>query len=66
MWTKKHFEAVAAIICKIENPAHRTNIWAEFEAEFEKSNPRFDGSKFAIACGVMNPPKKRGKKNESV
>lgn len=59
MFTRKDFMAVANIIKQIENPAHRTNMWAEFEALFE-NNPRFNGSLFATACGVI--VKKKAKK----
>jgi len=58
MFTKKNYIEIAKIIKKIDNPSIRVNVWSDFEALLERDNPRFNGSMFAVACGVMNPPKK--------
>jgi hypothetical protein len=61
MFSQRHYIEVAKIVARIENHACRVNVWADFEALFERDSPRFDGSKFAVACRVMNPPKQWGK-----
>lgn len=66
MFTKKHFDAIAAVFYgELHSATGRSNrliirnLARRFASEFEKSNPRFDLQKFYIACGFNeegNPP----------
>ena len=48
--TRKHFEAVAAIIAKRENWEDRRDLASDFIDLFEKENPNFDAVRFIKAC----------------
>lgn len=50
--TKKHFQAIAESIAKIQDMNERKRQ-AEFQAELCKAaNPRFDEKRFFAACGI--------------
>ncbi len=56
MFTLKQITDIAAIINDIENPAHKINMWSEFEHLIRKNNDgwaHFDESGFAKDCGII-------------
>ena len=50
--TRKHFEAVARVIAKIEDPAQRARTCKDAIYELRQFNPQFDRYRFERACGV--------------
>ncbi len=58
--TKKHFEAIAAIINKYANPVYgragrevvRKDIAKDLAAYFSEENPNFGRERFLAACGI--------------
>lgn len=52
MFTRKHFNEVAAIVAALKVDAKFRLEMAEALAEkFAKENPRFDSIRFLLACG---------------
>lgn len=50
--TRKHFEAIAAILAfNISNPITRQTVSEELASYFATVNPNFDRSRFLKACG---------------
>lgn len=58
--TKKHFEAIAAILlsmpgCKTkEDYRHYNDLCGKFADLFQSENPRFDRARFLEACGATS------------
>lgn len=51
--TRKHFELVASILADADlDPAALATVAQDFAEAFKNENPRFDRTKFLVACGV--------------
>jgi hypothetical protein len=51
--TRKHFEAIAQAIAKIEDLDTRVMIAEAMARTCAQANPRFNQTKFFEACGVV-------------
>ena len=50
--TKRHFEAIAAIIAfNVSNPVTRQTLADQLSGYFATVNPNFDRQRFLSACG---------------
>lgn len=57
MYTRKDFEREAFAIVSTPLLKHRKWLYADAVRRFKESNPRFDETKFAAACGIFYPAK---------